>query len=111
MSITSNRKSVIGRVSLGLAAAAAATTLLGACSPSAGHTSTATSPPGGTAVHNIFRSSSHSPASTGPIVLAAKTSAQASEEAVQAFSDSLPDTPLFNAFKQGLFNGTHSIGG
>lgn len=107
MSSIANRKNVIGRVSLGLAAAVAAATVLGACS-SSGHSSSATVAPGGSAVHNVFESSSQNPADTGRIILAAKTSAQTSEAAVQALSDSLPNTPLFNAFKQGLFNATHN---
>jgi hypothetical protein len=78
MSITSNRKNIISRVSVGLVTAAAAATILGACAPT-GHSSTA-----------------------------AANATQASEQAVQKFSDSLPNTPMFNAFKQGLFNATHN---
>ena len=108
MNITSTRKSVIGRVSLGVVTAATAATLLGACSTSSGHGASAPVANNGSAAHNIFSSSPRNPGDTGRIVLTAANSTQASEQAVQQFSNSLPDTPLFNAFKMGLFNATHN---
>lgn len=109
MNITAARKSVIGRVSLGVVTAATAATLLGACSTSSGHGSSAPAAHNGSAAHNIFSGSSSNSVDTGRIILTAANSTQASEQAVQQFSNSLPDTPLFNAFKMGLFNATHNM--